>query len=176
MSFLGMTRNSLGTRHCVTKKNQPRILYYHTFHFCVFIFRLVPLFCCGLFSVFIIFVFYGFSWSKVVFFGAGAFFFRSANLYSSVHPHFLDVRGINNWKKSKMAAGGMPFAGKVALITGTFWALSRILVYIIAIQMSICSFCSFSLNQSSPTVNCKVQNNPHRNPLFIEQWCLCWGF
>ena len=77
MSFLGMTRNSLGTRHCVTKKkkNQPRILYYHTFHFCVFIFRLVPLFCCVLFSVFIIFVFYGFSRSKDVLFGAGALFF-----------------------------------------------------------------------------------------------------
>ena len=30
-----------------------------------------------------------------------------------------DVRGINNWEKTKMAAGGMSFAGKVALITGT---------------------------------------------------------
>ena len=176
MSFLGMTRNSLGTRHCVTKKKSAKDPVLSYIPLLRIYFRLVPLFCCVLFSVFIIFVFYGFSWSKVVFFGAGAFFFRSANLYSSVHPHFLGVRGINNWKKSKMAAGGMPFAGKVALITGTFWALSRILVYIIAIQMSICSFCSFSLNQSSPTVNCKVQNNPHRNPLFIEQWCLCWGF
>ena len=59
------------------KRKQLRILYYHTFHFCVFIFRLIPSFCCVLFfSVFIIFVFfYGFSWSKVVFFGSGAFFF-----------------------------------------------------------------------------------------------------
>lgn len=119
MSFLGMTRNSLGTRHCVTKKNQPRILYYHTFHFCVFIFRLVPLFCCVLFSVFIIFVFYGFSRSKVVFFGAGAFFFSFRKPLFFSPSTLPDVSGINNWEKTKMAAGGMSFAGKVALITGT---------------------------------------------------------
>ena len=42
------------------KRKQLRILFYHTFHFCVFIFRLIPSFCCVpfFFSVFIIFVFF----------------------------------------------------------------------------------------------------------------------
>ena len=102
------------------KKNQPRILYYHTFHFCVFIFRLVPLFCCVLFSVFTSSFFMVSHDLRLCFLELVHFFFRSANLYSLVHPHFLDVRGVNNWEKTKMAAGGMSFAGKVALITGTF--------------------------------------------------------
>lgn len=32
-------------------------------------------------------------------------FFRSANLYSLVHPHFLDVRGVNNWDKNQNGGG-----------------------------------------------------------------------
>lgn len=90
------------------KRKQLRILYYHTFHFCVFIFRLIPSFCCVLFfPAFIIFVFfYGFSWSKVMFFGSGAFFFVSFRkpLFSSPST-LLDVRGIQQLEKIQNGGG-----------------------------------------------------------------------
>lgn len=90
------------------KRKQLRILYYHTFHFCVFIFCLIPSFCCVLFfSVFIIFVFfYGFSWSKVVFFGSGAFFFcfiPQTFILQSIHTS--DVRGIQQLEKIQNGGG-----------------------------------------------------------------------
>lgn len=123
MSFLGMTRNSLGTRHWVTKKKISQ-------GSCIIIHSTSAYLFSVLFLCFVVFIFQFSSSSffmvshdlRMCFLELVHYFFRSANLYSLVHPHFLGVRGINNWKKSKMAAGGMSFAGKVALITGTFWA------------------------------------------------------
>ena len=73
------------------KRKQLRILYYHTFHFCEFIFRLIPSFFCVLFFQFSSSSFF-FMVSldlRLCFLDLVHFFlFRSENLYSPVHPHF----------------------------------------------------------------------------------------
>ena len=107
MSILGMTRNSLGTRHCVTKKkiSQGSCIVIHSTS-------------AYLFSIlFLCFVVFLFQFSSSSFFMVSHdlrlcfldlvhfFLFRSANLYSPVHPHFSMQEGFNNWKKIQNGGG-----------------------------------------------------------------------
>ena len=89
------------------KRKQLRILYYHTFHFCVFIFRLIPSFCCVLFfSVFIIFVFFMVSHDLRLCFLELVHFFVSFRkpLFSSPST-LLDVRAIQQLEKIQNGGG-----------------------------------------------------------------------
>ena len=84
------------------KRKQLRILYYHTFHFCEFIFRLIPSFFCVLFFQFSSSSFF-FMVSldlRLCFLDLVHFFFVSFRkpLFSSPST-LLDVRGIQQLEK-----------------------------------------------------------------------------